>query len=111
MRIGNTLRGTLSKLKRARLTERRVHLISFRRTVVGLYDSITKFRPLTRLKNQYSVAFKIAMLSLNERSVKAQNFVVLLYNRMMVLRKKIKWSRPDEGRVCVEDVVDRIHYT
>ena len=52
----------------------------------------------------------IAMLSLDERSVKGRIFVVLSYDRMMVRRKEIKWSKPDEGRVCVEDVVDRIHY-
>ena len=57
------------------------------------------------------VVFKIAKLPLDERSIEARNFVVLSYDRMMVRRKEIKWSKPDEGRVCVEDVVDRIHYT
>ena len=45
------------QIEEGEANERRVHLISFRRTVVGSYDSTTKFRPFGfhQTFNQYSV--------------------------------------------------------
>ena len=37
------------QIEEGEANERRVHLISFRRTVVGSYDGTTKFQPFTGL--------------------------------------------------------------